>query len=209
MRLLRRGSGPGDLARFRPWRPADPTIDAPPQADWAWRPALWQGPLDPPERAATGLRTVLTAGAALHHDGQATRLRLVQTAAAGPGAPFAVTLRHEGAAPGFVSLALDLPADACPATAPHHLIRAAVRLSPADGTRAYLRLTCLRGPNADSRTAGLAPVDGLCHATIDLHGMSVAVLPPGRMWIDLIFEVPEGPVAITDVQLARVPRPPL
>jgi hypothetical protein len=38
--------------------------------------------------------------------------------------------------------------------------------------------------------------------------MPQEVMPPDRIWVDLIIDPPPHRIAIADLQLARVPRPP-
>jgi hypothetical protein len=210
MRVLRwiGRSRPDDLARYRPWLPDDPTLDAPPQADWAWRPGLWREPLSPAERLARKRRSVLKVGAVLHHDAAAGSLRLIQRAGDGAtGAPFALSLEPVGLQAGFVSLALDLPDAACRGMATHQMLVATARGDLA-GIAAWLRINLVRAATTDSRTVALHPAGDVYRGAIDLYGMPQEVMPPDRIWVDLIIDPPPHRIAIADLQLARVPRPP-
>lgn len=97
----------------------------PKTADWAWRPALWRGPLPQVGLVAVDSQTALGSEAAIFHDCRISKLtvRQLRNTREADLAPFGLRMdvfRFDGS---FLSIALDLPRDAVTGLLRKHLIR--------------------------------------------------------------------------------------
>lgn len=103
---------------------AAPKVGVPIHADWSWRPPLWSGPVFPAGAAAIAKRHDFGAEASLYHDCPRSEItaRQVRNRHANDPAPYGVSIdvfRFEGS---FLSLVLNLPADALSGLGKRHIL---------------------------------------------------------------------------------------
>lgn len=181
--------------------------------DWAWRPRLWRGPLEGRGLAGVESRTRIGDEATLFHDCRVSELTLRQLRNAREGdlAPFALALdvfRFDGS---FLSLALDLPPEACEGLKRRHLVRLDVALELERPLEVFARLNVRHGPNTESIVRELplhqAGRDGAVFVEFDLAYSKLNERRVETMWLDLILEGPEmNRVVLRDLTMARYPR---
>lgn len=183
-------------------------LPRPLHCEWAWRAVPWAArlALSPGDGLADG--TVIAPGVTLHHDDPAGMVGAAQSATPDGPAPFALALAARPFAGSFLSLAIDLPADAAPLL-PRHLLGVQVALAAPLGNPVYLRLNLRHGPNTaqllrlvDARLQGPAP------ALVEFD-LAYARFNPRRVtkiWCDVILTGP-GPLSAELLDLAFTRRP--
>ncbi|TFL18077.1 DUF6478 family protein [Jannaschia formosa] len=185
---------------------SDPAVtDRPALCDWAWRPPVWAAPQPGvPGRAAPGGHA-LALGCTLFHDDPGGAVSARQVATPGGPAPFALTLEVGAFAGSYLSLALDLPADAARSATRRDIFRLAVAVAAPPAL--YARLNLRHGPNTEALTDHLRPDGTVWAVELDL---GFTPLGPGGVeaaWIDLSFDVPSGmALTLADLTLTRRPR---
>lgn len=184
-------------------------IRRPPGSDWAWRPELWQGPIAVPGRSSVGAREPVCDGATVFHDCRSSELtyRQIRNTREADVAPFGFRLdvfRFDGS---FLSLVLDLPAQAVDGLKLRHLIRLDVIVEMEKPIEIFARLNIKHGPNVEQIVREL-PLDGEeVMVEFDLAYTKVNEKRIEKMWIDLIFEGPEmNQIILRDVTVCRRPR---
>ncbi|PTE20424.1 hypothetical protein C5F48_17595 [Cereibacter changlensis JA139] len=177
-------------------------------ADWVWRPDLWRGPMAVAGQAPASGRTVLAEGATLFHDCRAGELTLrqIRNRRETDLAPFGLRLevfRFDGS---FLSLVLDLPAEAVEGLRLKHLIRLELALEREQPLQVFARLNIRHGPNVEQLVRELPPEEEVM-VEFDLAYTKMNEKRVERLWLDLIFERPEmNQVILRDVTLSRRPR---
>lgn len=184
-------------------------IRRPPGSDWAWRPELWQGPIPAPGRSSVAAREPVCDGATLFHDCRSSELtfRQIRNTRESDVAPFGFRLdvfRFDGS---FLSLVLDLPAQAVDGLKLRHLIRLDVIVEMEKPIEIFARLNIKHGPNVEQIVREL-PLDGEeVMVEFDLAYTKVNEKRIEKIWIDLIFEGPEmNQIILRDVTVCRRPR---
>ncbi len=178
-------------------------------ADWAWRPDPWQGPLPVPGWVGVETRTEICSGIALFHDGTVNELtvRQIRNQSLADLAPFGLQLdmfRFDG---GFLSLAIDLPAESTEELRLKHLVRLDLRVETERPMEIFARLNVKHGPNVEQVVRELTPDGGEATVEFDLAYTRMSERRVERMWVDLIFEGPEmNQITLRDVTFCRLPR---
>ena len=181
--------------------------------DWAWRPRLWRGPLASKGLAAVESRTMIGEEATVFHDCRISELTLrqVRNARDSDLAPFGLRMdvfRFDGS---FLSLAIDLPREACEGLRRRHLIRLDALVEMEKPLEIFARLNVRHGPNTEQIVREL-PLGGAggsqgVFVEFDLAYSKLNERRVEAMWVDLIFEGPEmNQVTLRDLTLARHPR---
>lgn len=177
-------------------------------ADWVWRPDLWRGPMAVAGQAPASGRTALSEGATLFHDCRAGELTLrqIRNRRETDLAPFGLRLevfRFDGS---FLSLVLDLPAEAVEGLRLKHLIRLELALEREQPLQVFARLNIRHGPNVEQLVRELPPEEEVM-VEFDLAYTKMNEKRVERLWLDLIFERPQmNQVTLRDVTLSRRPR---
>lgn len=181
----------------------------PHNADWAWRPELWRGPLPVPGISGVQTRAMLGNEITLFHDCAFSELTLRQLRNLREAdlAPYGLRMdvfQFDGS---FLSLVIDLPADAIVDLKRTHLIRLDVIVELEKKIEIFARLNVKNGPNTEQIVREL-DVDQT--QTVVEFDMAYSKLNERRVdgaWIDLIFEGPEmNQVVLRDLTLSRRPR---
>ncbi len=181
----------------------------PHNADWAWRPELWRGPLPSPGMSSVQNRSMLGNEITLFHDCQLSELTLRQLR----------NLREEDLAPyglrmdvfrfdgSFLSLVIDLPEDGYGGLKRTHLIRLDVIVEMEKPVEIFARLNIKNGPNTEQMVRELDLSDPQTVVEFDLAYSNLNERRVEGAWIDLIFEGPEmNQVVLRDLTLSRRPR---
>lgn len=181
----------------------------PHNADWAWRPELWRGPLATQGMSSVQTKSMLGSEVTLFHDCSFSELTLRQLR----------NLREEDLAPyglrldvfqfdgSFLSLVLDLPQEGIEGLKRAHLLRMDAIVELEKPLEIFARLNIKHGPNTEQIVREL-PLDEEHHRVeFDLAYSNLNEKRVERAWIDLIFEGPQmNQVILRDLTLTRRPR---
>jgi hypothetical protein len=107
----------------------------------------------------------------------------------------------------FLSVVIDLPAEACNGLKRRHLIRLAAIVELERPLEIFARLNIRHGPNTEQIVRELPLENDNVFVEFDLAYTKLNEKTVERMWVDLIFEGPEmNEVTVRDVTFARYPR---
>lgn len=181
----------------------------PHDADWAWRPELWCGPLDSPGASSVGSKTMLGHEVTLFHDCSKSELTLRQLRNTREAdlAAFGLRLdvfRFDGS---YLSLAVDLPEAASRDLRRRHLIRLETIVEMEKPLEIFARLNIKNGPNTEQIVRELPLHEEEIRVEFDLAYTKLNEKRVERMWLDLIFEGPQmNQVILRDLTFSRRPR---
>lgn len=184
-------------------------IRKPPRADWAWRPELWRGPVWPPGQVAAESRTKLGEQVTLFHDCRISELTLrqIRNTREEDLAPFGLGMDVFGFDGSFLSLVLDLPAEAVQGLKLRHLVRLDCVVETEQPIEIFARLNVKHGPNTEQIVRELPLRDAEVTVEFDLAYTRMNEKRVERAWLDLIFEGPRmNRIVLRDVTLSRRPR---
>lgn len=177
--------------------------------DWAWRPALWRGPLPVRGLASPADNTPLGDEIALFHDCRRREIALRQDRNQRPAdlAPFGLCVEVFGSEASFLSLAVDLPRAAVQGLAPTHILRVDATLDAEAPQQVFLRLNIRQGPNTEQVVRALPLADGTGHVEFDMAYCGLDKNRVQALWLDVIFERPAmNRLTLRDLTFARFPR---
>ena len=184
-------------------------IQRPAGSDWAWRPEIWRGPIVPPGRAAMANRAMFGDEATIFHDCAISELTLrqIRNTREQDLAPFGLRMdvfRFDGS---FLSLVIDLPADAVHGLRKKHLLRLDTTLELEKPLEIFARLNIKHGPNTEQLVRELPLHQDEVMVEFDLAYTKMNEKRVDRMWVDLIFEGPEmNQILLHDLTFSRRPR---
>ncbi|MBC7141612.1 MAG: hypothetical protein H5U18_05585 [Rhodobacteraceae bacterium] len=177
--------------------------------DWAWRPEIWRGPVNPPGLAAVENRASFGGETTVFHDCRTSELTLrqIRNGRATDLAPFGLRMdvfRFDGS---FLSLVIDLPDAAVQGLRLSHVIRLDAVVEMERPLEIFARINIKHGPNSEQivRELPLGTEDVMVEFDLAYTRMNEKRVE--RAWIDLIFEGPEmNQIVLRDVTLSRRPR---
>lgn len=181
----------------------------PHNADWAWRPELWRGPLPTPGMSAVQTRAMLGNEVTLFHDCEFSELTLRQLRNLREQdlAPYGLRMdvfRFDGS---FLSLVLDLPEEGVEGLKRTHLIRMDVIVELEKPIEIFARLNIKNGPNTEQIVRELDLTQEQTVVEFDLAYSNLNERRIEGAWLDLIFEGPEmNQVVLRDLTFSRRPR---
>lgn len=186
-------------------------LDLPGGTDWRWRPSFLSTRISPTGIAAPATGTRLGEEAAVWHDCEASALilRQIPNRSAADLAPFGLQLETLGFSGNYLSVSVDIPAQALDGLTRAHIIRLDATLSVERPIAIYGRLNIGHGPNIDELLHHLGDLEpGLRAVTrsveFDLHYVEMNEKRLEKLWLDLIFEAPQmNSVRIRDLFLSR------
>jgi len=184
-------------------------IQKPLHSDWAYRPELWRGPLNPPGMAAIQSKAKIGGEVTLFHDCQISELtvRQVRNTREEDLAPFGLRLdvfQFDGS---FLSLAIELPNSAVDGLLRRHLLRLALIVETEQPLEIFARLNIQHGPNTEQLVRELPLGNEEAAIEFDLAYSNLNEKRVERAWIDLIFEGPQmNQIVMRDITLSRRPR---
>ena len=181
----------------------------PHNADWAWRPELWRGPLATPGISSVRNKSMLGKEVTLFHDCEYSELTLRQLR----------NLREEDLAPyglrldvfkfhgSFLSLVVDLAPEGVKGLNRGHLIRMDAIVEMEKPLEIFARLNVKFGPNTEQLVRELPLSDEHIRIEFDLAYSKLNEKRVESAWIDLIFEGPQmNQVILRDLTFSRRPR---
>ena len=181
----------------------------PHNADWAWRPELWRGPLATPGISSVQNKSMLGKEVTLFHDCEYSELTLRQLR----------NLREEDLAPyglrldvfkfhgSFLSIVIDLPKEGIKGLNKGHLLRMDAIVEMEKPLEIFARLNVKFGPNTEQLVRELPLKDDHIRIEFDLAYSKLNEKRVESAWIDLIFEGPQmNQVVLRDLTFSRRPR---
>jgi len=178
-------------------------------ADWAWRPELWRGPLPVPGMSSVESKSMLGREVTLFHGCQRSELTLRQLRNRREAdlAPFGLRLDVFNFDGSFLSLVVDLPEEAVRGLQRRHLLRVDTIVEMEKPLEIFARLNIKHGPNVEQIVRELPLGDEEVMVEFDLAYTKINEKRVERLWVDLIFEGPEmNQIILRDVTLSRRPR---
>ncbi|MGH1411876.1 MAG: DUF6478 family protein [Pelagimonas sp.] len=179
-------------------RPAD--------ADWAWRPELWCGPLPEQGLSSVQSKSMLGSEVTLFHDCQHSELTLrqIRNMREEDLAAFGLRMdvfRFDGS---YLSLAVDLPEEASRGLLRKHLIRIETIVEMEKPLEIFARLNIKHGPNTEQIVRELPLNEEDIVVEFDLAYTKLNEKRVEKMWLDLIFEGPQmNQVILRDLTFSR------
>lgn len=184
-------------------------IRKPSQADWAFRPEIWRGPIHPFGIAAAETKSKIGNSATLYHDCLISEmtLRQVRNTREGDLAPFGLRIdvfKFDGS---FLSLVIDLPKSAIKDLRRNHILRMTAEVESEKPLEIFARLNIKHGPNVEQVVRELPLDTDDMTVEFDLSYTQISENRIDRMWMDVIFEGPElNEINLRDVTFSRRPR---
>ncbi|SLN35672.1 hypothetical protein PSA7680_01678 [Pseudoruegeria aquimaris] len=184
-------------------------IQKPMFCDWAYRPELWRGPLNPPGRAAVQTQEKIGSEVTVYHDCSISELtvRQIRNTREEDLAPFGLRMdvfRFDGS---FLSLAIDLPEEAAHGLRKRHLVKLDAIVELEKPLEIFARLNVKHGPNTEQIVRELPWQSEDVSVEFDMTYTKLNEKRVERMWVDFIFEGPEmNQIILRDLTLTRRPR---
>ncbi len=184
-------------------------IQKPLYTDWAYRPELWRGPIEPLGMIAVESKAQYGGEVKVFHDCRVTELTLrqVRNSRESDLSPFGLRMdvfRFDGS---FLSLVVELPDSGVQGLERRHLIRLTVVVEVERPLEIFARLNIKHGPNVEQIVRELPLGADEVMVEFDLAYTKLNEKRLERMWLDLIFEGAEmNQIVLRDVALTRRPR---
>ena len=174
--------------------------------DWAWRPEVWRGPIPAKGMSSVETKSMLGAEVTLFHDCARSELTLRQLRNTREEdlAPYGLRMdvfRFDGS---FLSLVVDLPAEALRGLSKDHLMRMDIIVEMEKPIEIFARLNVKHGPNTAQIVRELPLSEEKVAVEFDLAYSDINEKRIEKAWMDLIFEGPEmNMVTLRDVTFSR------
>jgi uncharacterized protein DUF6478 len=174
--------------------------------DWSWRPELWRGPLPVPGLSSVPAKSMLGSEATLFHDCGFSELTLRQLRNTREEdlAPYGLRLdvfKFDGS---FLSLVIDLPAEATYGLTREHLMRVDTIIETEKPLEIFARLNIKHGPNTEQIVRELPLNEQDVMVEFDLAYSRLNEKRIEKIWLDLIFEAPDmNQVILRDLTFSR------
>lgn len=184
-------------------------IQKPLHTDWAWRPKLWSGPINPAGIVAAKSETQFGGEVTLFHDCTVSELTLrqIRNTREDDLAPFGLRMDVFAFDGSFLSLAVELPQRAVRGLRKRHLVRLTTTIEREKPLEIFARLNIRHGPNTEKIVRELPSDSEEVFVEFDLAYSNLNEKRVEHAWIDLIFEGPEmNQIILRDVTLTRRPR---
>ena len=178
-------------------------------ADWAWRPELWRGPLPVPGMSSVESKSMLGREVTLFHDCRQSELSLrqVRNTREADLAPYGLRLDVFNFDGSFLSLVVDFPEEAARGLKRRHLLRVDTIVEMEKPLEIFARLNIKHGPNVEQIVRELPLGEQEVMVEFDLAYSKLNEKRVEKIWIDLIFEGPQmNQVTLRDLTFSRRPR---
>ena len=178
-------------------------------ADWAWRPELWRGPLPVPGMSSVESKSMLGREVTLFHDCRQSELSLrqVRNTREADLAPYGLRLDVFNFDGSFLSLVVDFPEEAAHGLKRRHLLRVDTIVEMEKPLEIFARLNIKHGPNVEQIVRELPLGEQEVMVEFDLAYSKLNEKRIEQLWLDLIFEAPEmNQVTLRDLTFSRRPR---
>lgn len=185
------------------------TFSKPPGTKWSWRPALWRGPIAPKGAAGVENGAHVSSDIKVFHDCSVSELTLrqIRNTREQDLAPFGLQMDVLGFDGSFLSVVIDLPADAADGLRKRDIIRVQGLIGTERPATVFARLNVKCGPNTEQLVHELPLDDSAMSVDFDLAYADLNENRIDGMWLDLIFEDPAmNQLRIRDLTFCRYPR---
>lgn len=178
----------------------------PHNADWAWRPELWRGPLPTPGISSVQSKSKLGDEVAVFHDCSRSEITLRQVRSTRPEDLAAYGLRmdvfrFDGS---FLSAVVDLPQPAIDGLKRSHVLRISSLIEMEKPIEVFVRLNVRHGPNVEQVVRELDTRHKEVEVEFDLAYSNINEKRVEKIWIDFIFEGPEmNQIILRDLTFSR------
>jgi len=178
-------------------------------ADWAWRPDFWRGPLPRTGISSVGTKEQLGPEVTVFHDCplREITLRQVRNLREEDLAPYGLRMevfRFNGS---FLSLVIDLPNSGLQGIKASHVYRLDAIIEMESPLELFARLNIKHGPNTEQIVRELPLNDKDVSVEFDLAYSDVNDKRVDKAWVDIIFEGPDmNQVTLRDLTFSRRPR---
>lgn len=176
---------------------------------WSWRPALWRGPIFPNGFAGVGNGAHVSDDIKVFHDCTVSELtcRQIRNKREQDLAAFGLTMDVLGFDGSFLSVVIDLPADARDGIRKRDIIQVHGIIETERPATVFARLNVKCGPNTEQLVQELPLQDREVTVDFDLAYADVNENRVDGIWLDLIFEDPAmNQLRIRDMTFCRYPR---
>ncbi len=181
----------------------------PHNADWAWRPELWRGPVAQRGISSVANKSMLGDEVTLFHDcaDSELTLRQLRNQREEDLAPFGLRLDVFNFDGSFLSLVLDLPPEAASGLKRTHILRVNSILELEKPLEVFIRLNIRHGPNTEQIVREMPLNSDDKSVEFDLAYTNLNEKRIDKVWIDVIFENPQmNQVTLRDLTFSRRPR---
>lgn len=185
------------------------TFIKPPGTKWSWRPALWRGPIAPKGAAGVENGAHVSSDIKVFHDCSVSELTLrqIRNTREQDLAPFGLQMDVLGFDGSFLSVVIDLPAEAADGLRKRDIIRVQGLIGTERPATVFARLNVKCGPNTEQLVQELPLADRDVSIDFDLAYADLNENRIDGMWLDLIFEDPAmNQLRICDLTFCRYPR---
>ncbi|WP_195820926.1 DUF6478 family protein [Roseobacter sp. MH60115] len=178
----------------------------PHNADWAWRPELWRGPLPIPGLSSVQNKSMLGDEVTLFHDCDRSEitLRQVRNTRQEDLAPYCLRIdvfRFDGS---FLSAVVDLPGGAVDGLKRTHILRVSSIIEMEKPIEIFVRLNIRHGPNTEQLVREVQVTGKDVEVEFDLAYCTLNENRIEKAWVDFIFEGPEmNQVTLRDLTFSR------
>ncbi len=174
--------------------------------DWIWRPKLWRKPLPISGMSSVQNKSKLGDEVTLFHDCEQSELTLRQLRNLREAdlAPYGMRMDVFNFDGSFLSLVLDLPADAIIGLERRHLIQINTIIETEKPQKIFARLNIKHGPNTEQIVHELPLHKDEVMVEFDLAYSNLNAKRVEKAWIDLIFDNPQmSQVILRDLTCSR------
>ena len=184
-------------------------IQSPLHSDWAWRPEIWRGPVDPAGMSSVPSNAKIGSQATVFHDCKISELTLRQLRNQRKQdlAPFGLQMdvfKFDGS---YLSLAIYLPDASVQGLKKNHLLRMDAIIEMEKPLEIFARLNIKHGPNTEQLVRELPLHESEVMVEFDLAYTNLNEKRAERIWVDLIFEGPQmNQIIMRDITFSRRPR---
>lgn len=181
----------------------------PHNSDWAWRPEIWRGSLPVSGASSVQTKSMLGKEVTLFHDCALSELTLrqIRNQREQDIAPYGLRMdvfKFDGS---FLSLVVDLPAEAVQGLRKTHLLSMKTIVETESPLEIFGRLNIRHGPNTEQIVRELPLNEEDVTVEFDLAYSKLNEKRIEKAWIDLIFEGPEmNQITLRDLTFSRRPR---
>ncbi|WP_299859847.1 DUF6478 family protein [uncultured Roseobacter sp.] len=178
----------------------------PHNADWAWRPELWRGPLPIPGLSSVQNKSMMGDEVTLFHDCDRSEitLRQVRNTRQEDLAPYGLRIdvfRFDGS---FLSAVVDLPGGAVDGLKRTHILRVSSIIEMEKPIEIFVRLNIRHGPNTEQLVREVQVTGKDVEVEFDLAYCTLNEKRIEKAWVDFIFEGPEmNQVTLRDLTFSR------
>ncbi|WP_171101962.1 DUF6478 family protein [Ruegeria sp. HKCCD7255] len=175
-------------------------------SDWSWRPDLWRLPLNSQGIASAPRRVPIDGQSTLFHDCELREiaLRQIRNRSDKDLAPFSLAIEVFAFEGSFLSLAVELPAEAANQLTQQHLVRLDMLTESERPCRIFARLNVQHGPNTDHVLRELDLTKTEASIDFDLAHLDLNERRIEKLWLDIILEHPAmNRVILRDMTFCR------